>query len=58
MTKIFSHSTGPLVRYEDGLLKIDDLNPEVKTKWRMSRWEMVKFAARSLWSAICEGHRP
>jgi hypothetical protein len=37
---IFWHPTGPLVKYKSGLLYIENLNPEMKTKWRMSRAEM------------------
>ena len=51
-TTIYWHKTGPLVQYIDGALMIDDLNPQVSTKWRMSRWEMIKFAWRSLFVAL------
>jgi hypothetical protein len=34
---IFLHPAGPLMKYEHGVLFIEDLNPEMKTKWRMSR---------------------
>jgi hypothetical protein len=50
MTLFWSH-TGPLVRYEGGVLHIHDLNPEVKTQWRMSRFTMFKFGLRALWAA-------
>lgn len=45
---IYWHRTGPLVKYSDGVLHVKTLNPQIKTKWRMSRWEMVKFAFRAL----------
>jgi len=48
---IFWHPTGPLVEFKDGFLHISDLNPEIKTKWRMSRWEMFVFGLRSIVAA-------
>ena len=39
---LFWNEAGPLLKYEKGILHIEDLNPELKTKWRMSRWEMIK----------------
>jgi hypothetical protein len=41
---LFWHPTGPLMKYENGFLLIEDLNPELKTKWRMSRSEMFRLA--------------
>lgn len=38
---LFWHPTGPRIRYADGTLLVEDLNPEVATKWRMSRGEML-----------------
>lgn len=49
---IFWHPTGPLVKYADGLLHIEDLNPEVKTKWCMSRMEMLRFGWRCIRAAV------
>ena len=43
---------GPLVRFIDGTMHVDELNPEVSARWRMSRWEMLAFAARTLWAAL------
>jgi hypothetical protein len=44
---------GPLLVYGDGFLQIEDLNPQLKTRWRMGRrelfwlgWRMVKAALR------------
>jgi hypothetical protein len=52
MTTIYMDQTGPLVRYGDGLLLIEDLNPEVKTQWRMSRADMLRFAWRCVRAAL------
>lgn len=49
---IYTDNTGPLVHYADGILHIEDLNPEVSTNWRMSRWEMVKLGFKAIFAAI------
>ena len=49
---LFWHQTGPLLRYEGGFLNVEDLNPEMKTKWTMSRWEMFKLGWRCAVAAI------
>lgn len=49
---LFWHQTGPLMKYDDGFLKIEDLNPEVKTRWRMSRTEMLGLGWRCIVAAV------
>ena len=49
---LFWNSAGPLIRYAEGILHVEDLNPEVKTKWRMSRIEMVALGWRCIIAAI------
>jgi hypothetical protein len=49
---LFWHQTGPLLRYVEGALEIEDLNPEIKTRWRMSRAEMFRLGCRCLLAAI------
>lgn len=49
---IFWHGTGPLLQYDKSILRIANLNPEVEIRWRMSRFEMLKVAARSFIAAI------
>ena len=51
MTIFFDH-TGPLVRYDGEFLNIEDLNPQIETRWRMSRWEMAGFAVKALAAAL------
>jgi hypothetical protein len=52
MKTLLFDPTGPLMRYSpDGMLHVEDLNPEVKTKWRMSRWEMFKLGWRCILAA-------
>lgn len=49
---LFWHQTGPLLRYEKGLLEIEDLNPQMKTRWRMSRTEMLLTGLKFVWASI------
>lgn len=49
----FAHE-GPMIHYEKGILYIQDLNPEIKTQWRMSRKEMVVFG----WNCILSAFKP
>ena len=49
---LYWHKTGPLLRYSDGTLYVADLNPEIETKWRMSRWAMLKLGLRCIWSVV------
>lgn len=48
---IFWHPTGALLRYQRGFLRIEDLNPQWETRWRLSRWEMVKVGLRFILAA-------
>lgn len=50
--RLFFHPTGPMVRYSNGLLSVSDLNPEINTKWTMSRTEMLVFGWRCIWAAL------
>jgi hypothetical protein len=45
---LFWHQTGPLLRYQAGMLEVEDLNPELKTKWTMSRAEMLLLGWRCI----------
>jgi hypothetical protein len=49
---IYWDKTGPLLRYEKDTLCIEDLNPQLKVRWRMSRGDMVRIGLRCLWAAI------
>lgn len=48
---LFWHQTGPLLRYRNGTLEVEDLNPEVKTRWRMGRLEMLRLGWRCIVAA-------
>jgi hypothetical protein len=56
MTTLFLDHTGPLVRYDGDLLYIDDLNPSVETRWRMTRGEMIRFGWRCIVAALKNAH--
>ncbi len=45
---LFWHPTGPKLAYKDGVLHVSDLNPQVETRWRMSRLEMIRLG----WACI------
>ena len=51
MTLYWAH-WGPLLQYRNGFLEIEDLNPDLKTRWRMSRWEMLRTGLRFMIAAI------
>lgn len=49
---LFSHETGPLVYYTGGTFGVEDLNPEGRMRWRMSRKEMLSFGWRCIIAAL------
>lgn len=49
---LFWHPTGPLMRYGNGILHIEDLNPQIETRWRMSRWEIARLGFACLRAAV------
>lgn len=54
MKALLFDPTGPLVRYwtRDNMLQICDLNPETELRWRMTRWELLRFGLRCMWRAV------
>lgn len=50
--KLFSDPTGPLIYYSGDTFGVEDLNPEAKMRWRMSRWEIFKLGCKCIWSSI------
>ena len=42
---------GPLVQYQHDTLIIEDLNPEFKTRWRLSPTELMMFGWCCIWAA-------
>jgi len=51
---LFWHSTGPLMYYTDGTFGVEDLNPEAKMRWRMSRWDMMRLGWRCILAALTD----
>lgn len=41
---IYWNETGPLLRYGDEHLRIEDLNPQISVRWRLSRLERLAIA--------------
>ncbi len=51
---LFFANEGPLVEYDNGVFYVSNLNPEVCTQWRMTRWELIKFSLCSLFAAFTD----
>ena len=51
-TTLFWHPAGPLLKYGDNMLHIEDLNPQIKTQWRMSRTELFVLGWRCIAAAM------
>lgn len=49
---LLSYPEGPLIYYTSGTFGVEDLNPEARMRWRMSRWEMLALGWRCLVAAI------
>jgi len=53
MNLVYMHPTGPMLRVDhDFTLHVEDLNPEIKTRWRMSRWELFRLGWDLMMAAI------
>lgn len=49
---LFWNQSGPLMKYAEGTLHIEDLNPEMQTRWRMSRGEMFRLGWRCIVASL------
>lgn len=49
---IYREATGPLLDYNGDRLLIADLNPQIETRWRLSRWQMFKIGWRCIIAAV------
>lgn len=49
---IFWHPAGPLLHYNGYRLLIADLNPQLETKWTLTRWEMFRIGWRCMIAAM------
>ena len=49
---IFYDETGPLIRYENGIIQVTTLNPEQEIIFRLSRREAVRVALRLFLRAV------
>jgi len=50
--RIYLHNTGPLIAYDGRDLQIEDLNPEQKMKWRISRFSLIRIGFACLVAAV------
>ena len=41
---LFWHPTGALLKYENGFLYVENLNPDIETRWRMSSFELLMLS--------------
>jgi hypothetical protein len=55
---LFWHPAGPLMKYAGGVLTIEDLNPAMQTRWRMSRMEMLQLGWRCFMAALTNNSLP
>jgi len=51
-SRIFHDATGPMMIYTHGCLYIQDLNPECRMRWRLSRSELLHLGWRMMWIAL------
>lgn len=49
---IFVSPCGPLITHDGRVLRIEDLNPEVKIKWVLGKTEMLKIGLGIIWAGI------
>lgn len=49
---LYWDATGLQLRYENGVLTVEDLNPQLQTRWRMSRKEIFILGCRCLLAAM------
>lgn len=57
MRTILFTTWGPLVRYDGAILHVEDINPQIKTKWQLSRWEMFRLGARAIFASVLPSKR-
>lgn len=51
MTLFFCNS-GPLIKYNSDCLYIEDLNPEQKMRWRVTKWELIVMGFKFIIAGI------
>jgi len=49
---LYWHPAGLMIMYLDGYIHIEDLNPEIKTRFMMSKWELFWFGWRCIKAAF------
>lgn len=51
-TTLYFNQCGPLIQYDGRLLYVEDLNPQIETRWTMSRGEMLRLGWRCIRAAL------
>ena len=49
---LFFDPAGPMIVYEKYILFIEDLNPEHRIRWRLSRFEALKIGLRFIVASV------
>jgi hypothetical protein len=49
---IFFQNCGPMIKYSNNVLLIEDLNPEAKLTWRVSKLEAITIGLRLILAAF------
>ena len=49
---LFYDPCGPMLHYAAGVLTVSDLNPQIETKWTVSRAELFRIGWRCIVAAI------
>jgi hypothetical protein len=49
---LFRDKTGPMIKYEYGVMHIRDLNPEHNMTWRMTRMDMFRLGFKCLLASL------
>lgn len=49
---LLSYPEGPLIYYTGGTFGVEDLNPEAKLRWRVSRLEMFRLGWRCITASL------
>jgi hypothetical protein len=53
---LFFDNSGPMIQYQregsDGLLLVDDLNPEAHISFRLAPRELLLFGIKCVWAAV------
>jgi hypothetical protein len=52
MKTLYWHQTGPLMRHDGKMLHVENLNPQIETRWSMNRWQMFRLGLRCILASL------